>query len=150
MVKQIFSCTLLLLVIAPSVYAQRSANHAAVFDPSGDYHPVNKPNGTEWSVQFVLQVRHKHGRLVAWGQVRGIQPWYRFASVSVTSRHLKFSTVHINGVHYNFAGTFLRTGNFAAQTPDTGAILLKGTLRKFENGRNVLQLHTSFVYYPGC
>ena len=150
MVKQIFLCTLLLLVVAPSVRAQRSTNHAAIFDPSGDYHPVNKPAGTEWSVQFVLQVRHRRGRVVAWGQIRGVQPWYRFASASVTSRDLKFSTVRIHGVHYDFAGTFLGAGNFAAQTPDTGAILLRGTLRKFVNGRKVLQLHTSFVYYPGC
>ena len=148
--KRIFSCTLLLLVVAPSVCAQNSTNHAAIFDPSGDYHPVNKPDGTEWSVQFVLRVRHRRGRVVAWGQVRGIQPWYRFVSVSVTPRNLKFSTVRNHGVYYDFAGTFLGTGNFMAQTPDTGAILLRGTLRKFVNGRNVLHLRTSFVYYPGC
>ena len=150
MVKQILSCALVLLVVTLDVCAQRSTNHAAAFNPSGDYHPVNRPNGSEQSVQFVLQVRNRCGRRWAWGQVRGVQPWYRFASVSITVRHLKFSTVRIHGVHYDFAGMFLGTGNFGAKTPDTGAILLQGTLRKFVNGRDVLQLTTSFVYYPGC
>jgi hypothetical protein len=150
MVKRIFSCALLLLLVTLDVCAQRSTNHAAAFNPSGDYHPVNRPNGSEQSIQFVLQVRHRRGRLLAWGQVRGVQPWYRFASVSVTPRHLNFSTVRIHGVRYDFAGIFLATGNFAAKAPDTGVILLRGTLRKFVNGRNVLQLNTSFAYYPGC
>ena len=119
MVKRIFSCALLLLVVALDVCAQRSTDHAAAFNPSGDYHPVNRPNGSEQSIQFVLRVRHGRGRLLARGQVRGVQPWYRFMSVSVTPRYLKFATVRIHGVRYDFAGMFLGTGNFAAKVPDT-------------------------------
>jgi hypothetical protein len=150
MVKKTLAFALLIAVLSVVVDARRRTNHSATFNPSGDYHPMKRPEGSERFIQFDLQVRRRRGRLVAWGQIRGVQPWYRFTLVSPTEKHLKFSTARVHGVNYDFQGTFLRTGNFAAQTRDTGDVLLNGTLRKFVNGKIVMQLDTSFIYYPGC
>ncbi len=113
-----------------------------VFSPSGDYHPLNRPSEElEEFIQFDLQVRGKKGKLVAWGEVRGVQPWYKFTSVSITEKHLKFSTAKVGGVSYNFEGKFLKKGY---------GVTLEGTLRKFVNGKKVMEVKTPFVHYPGC
>lgn len=131
--------------------AQTSPNRTDIFNPSGDYHPLSLPaNQSEKSIQFDLQVRRKKVKLVAWGEVMGVQPWCRFTSVSVTEKHLKFSTAKVGGVSYDFDGTFLGSGDFASQFLGTGIVMLEGTLRKFVNGKKAMELSTSFVYYPGC
>jgi hypothetical protein len=113
-----------------------------VFSPSGDYHPLNRPaDESEKFIQFDLQVRGKKGKLVAWGEVRGVQSWYKFTSVSVTEKYLKFSTAKVSGVSYNFEGEFLKKGY---------GVTLEGTLRKFVNGKKVMEVHTPFVHYAGC
>ena len=131
--------------------AQTSPNRSDIFNPSGDYHPSIRPaNESEKSIQFVLQVRRKRGKLVAWGEVRGIQAWYRFTSVFVNEKHLKFSTAKVGGVSYDFDGTFLGRGDFPSQFLGTGIVMLEGTLRKFVNGKKAMKVSTSLVYYPGC
>jgi hypothetical protein len=149
MANRILACTLL-LVVGLDVYAQRSTNHASAFNPSGDYHPVNRPNGSEQFIQFVLQVRYRRGRRVAWGEVASVAQFYRFKSVSVTETHLRFSTERHHGIRYDFEGSFLRRGNFTTAPDIPGSLPLKGTLRKFVNGKKVMELITSFVYYVGC
>ena len=131
--------------------AQTSPNRAGIFNPSGDYHPLNRPaNESEKFIQFDLQVRRKKGKLVAWGEVRGVQSWYRFTSVFVTEKQLKFSTAKLGGVSYDLDGRFLGGGDFAIQSLGTGIVMLEGTLRKFVNGKKAMEVSTSFVYYPGC
>ena len=113
-----------------------------VFSPSGDYHPVNRPSDeSEKFIQFDLQVRGKKGKFVAWGEVRGVQPWYKFTSVSVSEKHLKFATAKVDGVSYSFEGEFLKKGY---------GITLEGTLQKFVNGKKVMEVRTPFVHYAGC
>ena len=131
--------------------AQTSPNRTDIFNPSGDYHPVSVPaNEAEKSIQFHLEVRRKKGKLVAWGEVMGVQPWCRFTSVVVTEKHLKFPTAKVGGVSYDFDGTFLGRGDFASQFLGSGIVMLEGTLRKFVNGKSAMEITTSFVYYPGC
>ena len=121
-----------------------------VFNPSGNYLPLNSPSDeSERFIQFDLEVRRKKGKLVAWGEVRGVQRWYKFTSISVTEKHLKFSTAKTGGVNYDFDGEFLGKGDFSSPA-QTGNILLKGTLRKFVNGKKVVEVNTSFKHYPGC
>jgi hypothetical protein len=149
--KQMLKCGVVLVAVFGIVVgAEAPTNRPAAFNPSGDYHPQNRPNGSERFIQFDLQVRRKQGRLVAWGEVRGVQAWYKFTSISVTEKHLKFSTARIQGVRYEFKGTFLATGRFADQSFGNGDVMLEGTLSKFVNGQRVMQLKTPFVYYPGC
>lgn len=121
-----------------------------LFNPSGDYHPLNRPSDeSERFIQFDLEVKRKKGKLVAWGEVKGVQPWYKFTSVSITEKHLKFSTAKIDGVNYDFNGEFLGKGDFSSLA-QTESIFLKGTLRKFINGKKVMEVSTSFKHYPGC
>lgn len=133
--------------------AQTSSNRNNVFNPSGDYHPQNlSADSSEKFIQFDLQVRRKKGKLVAWGEVRGVQPWYKFTSVSVTEDYLKFSTAKVDGVSYDFDGKFIGKGDFASQFSENGKgiVMLEGTLRKFVNGKKTSEITTFFLYYPGC
>ncbi len=131
--------------------AQSSTKNVDAFDPSGDYHPVNRPTeGSEKFIQFDLQVRRKKGKLVAWGEVRGVQTWFKFTSVFVTEERLKFSTATVSGVNYDFNGKFVGKGNFASKSLGNGIVMLEGTLRKFVNGKQSWEFNTAFIYYPGC
>ena len=129
--------------------AQRRSDHSLWFNPSGDYHPTNQPDDDR-GLQFQLQVRYKRGHRIAWGGVPGIAHFYRFRSVFVTPKHLRFSTERHQGVWYEFEGSFLRRGNFTTSLDIPGSVPLTGTLRKFVKGRKVMELNTSFVYYVGC
>jgi hypothetical protein len=131
--------------------AQSSPKFVDAFDPSGDYHPVNRPTEeSEKFIQFDLQVRRKKGKLVAWGEVRGVQPWYKFTSVFVTDERLKFSTAKVGAVSYNFDGKFVGKGNFASESLGNGIVMLEGILRKFVNGKQSWEINTAFIFYPGC
>ena len=149
----LITCGVLLITInfAIAGRAQTSANHSGRFNPSGDYHPVNPPAGeSERFIQFDLQVRRKNGKLIAWGEVRGVERWYKFTSVTVSEKHLKFSTVTIKGVRYSFDGEFLGKGDFASQSVGNGLVMLEGVLRKLVNGQSVSETRTSFLYFAGC
>ena len=69
-VKRTLLSALLVGTLACAIVAQRAANHADRFNPSGEYHPLNRT--TDYlDLQFHLQVRYKRGSLVAWGDVYG-------------------------------------------------------------------------------
>ena len=139
------------MAVVFGVSAQPSTNQSELFNPSGEYHPLNRPAQDIQDIQFHLQVRYRHGVLVAWGDLYGHENrFYRFRSISVTQKHLRFSTQRLHGVAYTFEGTFLQSGNFATQNPPPGSFPLEGTLRKFIGGTKVMELTTSFVYYVGC
>jgi hypothetical protein len=146
---RILSCVVLLLIASVGLDARHSANDFVRFNPSGEYHPSNRP-ADDIGLQFHLQVRYRHGRRVAWGEVASVVQFYRFKSVSVTEKHLRFSTERHHGVQYDFEGSFLRRGDFTTSLDIPGSVPLTGTLRKFVNGRKVIELTTSFVYYVGC
>ena len=148
-VKRLLSCVILLLVTGVGLNGQRRDNHSLRFNPSGDYHPLNR-SADDLGLQFHLQVRYRRGRRVAWGGVPTVAHFHRFKSVSVTEKHLRFSTERRYGVRYDFEGSFLRRGNFTTALDIPGSLPLKGTLRKFVNGKKVMELTTSFVYYVGC
>jgi hypothetical protein len=151
MTKGALQCLALALVVVFGVSAQPSTTDTERFNPSGEYHPLNRPAEDIGDLQFHLQVRYRRRTLVAWGDVYGHESqFYKFRLVSVTQKHLRFSTQRLRGVTYTFEGTFLRSGNFATQDPPPGSFPLEGTLRKFVGGRKVMDLTTSFVYYVGC
>lgn len=149
MANRLLSCVLLILVTAVGLDAQHRKNHSLRFNPSGDYHPSHRP-ADDIGLQFHLQVRYKRGRRVAWGDVPTVAHVYRFKSVFVTEKHLRFSTERHHGIRYDFEGSFLRRGNFTTSPDIPGSLPLNGILRKFVNGRKVMELITSFIYYVGC
>jgi hypothetical protein len=122
------------------------------FDPSGDYHPTCQITAeSERSVQFVLEVRRRRQKLVAWGHLSSVGASYKFTSVSVTEKHLTFRTQKVKAVDYRFDGRFLGEGNFSEQfSGGVGSVMLEGTLQKFVNGQKVFEINTPFVHYPGC
>jgi hypothetical protein len=125
--------------------------HAAPFNPSGDYHPANPPaQGPEKFAHFDLEVRRRKGKLVAWGDVRGVGARYEFAAVSVTERRLKFKTVRVRGISYGFDGVFLGGGDFPSQFTGYGVVMLEGTLTRYQAGKKVAEINSHFLYYPGC
>jgi len=147
--RRIVSVVLLILCIA---YSSSAAGVRAPFDPSGDYHP-SRPitSESERSIQFDLQVRRKKQKLVAWGHVANVGTWYKFASVFVTEKELRFRTRRIKGVHYTFEGRFLREGNFSEQYGGgAGTVALEGKLVKIVNGEKVFEINMPFVHFPGC
>ena len=145
---RILSCVVLVLIASVSLDARHSANDFGRFNPSGEYHPSNRP-ADDIGLQFHLQVRYRRGLRIAWGEVASVVQ-FRFKSVSVTEKHLRFSTERHHGVQYDFEGSLLRRGNFITSLDIPGSVPLTGTLRKFVNGRKVMELNTSFVYYVGC
>ena len=146
---RILSFVVILLIASVGLHARHSANDFVRFNPSGEYHPSNRP-ADDIDLQFHLQVRYRRGRRVAWGEVASVAQFYRFRSVSVTENHLRFSTERHRGVQYDFEGSFLRLGDFTTSLDIPGSVSLTGTLRKFVNGRKVRELNTSFIYYVGC
>ena len=121
------------------------------FNPSGDYHPANlQKRESEKFTHFDLEVGRRKGKLVAWGDVRGADMHYKFASVSVTEETLKFTTVSIRGVRYSFDGRFLGRGDFPSQFTGHGIVMLEGTLTRFEHGKKAAEITSPFLYYPGC
>ena len=152
--RQIFKGGLILIAVFGSFSVapgQPPTNPRAAFNPSGDYHPVNRPTtDSERFIQFVLRVRRKSGRVIAWGYVSGVRSSYRFTYISATEKHLKFSTLKVRGASYDFDGRFLGRGDFPSQWPGQGVVMLEGTLRKFINGKKVMEINTPFLYYPGC
>jgi hypothetical protein len=149
-VNRLLSCVVLLFVTGAVVYGQQSKSRFVRFNPSGEYHPSSGRPADDIFLQFHLQVRYKRGRRIAWGGIPTVAHFYRFKSVSVTEKHLRFSTKRRHGVRYDFEGSFLRRGNFTTALDIPGSLPLKGTLRKFVNGKKVMELTTSFVYYVGC
>ena len=148
--NRILSLVGLLLVTGAVVCGQQSKGRFVRFNPSGEYHPSNGRPADDIFLQFHLQVRYKRGRRIAWGEVASVVRFYRFRDVSVTQKHLRFSTARHHGVWYDFEGTFLRGGNFSTALDIPGSFPLKGTFRKFVDGKRVMELTTSFVYYVGC
>ena len=146
---RILSCVVLLLISSVGLDARHFANDLVRFNPSGEYHPSNRP-AYDLGLQFHLQVRYKRGRRVASGEVASVVQFYRFKSVSVTEKDLRFSTERHRGVQYSFEGSFLRGGDFTTSPDIPGSAPLTGTLRKLVSGRKVMELTTSFVYYVGC
>lgn len=125
--------------------------YAPSFNPSGDYHPATPPGHEALKfAHFDLEVRRRKGRLVAWGDVRNSNTHYKFASVSITERTLKFTTVSVRGVSYGFDGRFLGRGDFPSQFTGHGVIMLEGTLTKYERGKKAAEVTSPFLYYPGC
>src|SRR3712207_1207736 len=112
-------------VISPTVLSP--GNAPGPFNPSGDYHPANlrRPESEEFA-HFDLEVGRRKGKLVAWGDVRGADTHYKFASVSVTEETLKFTPVRIRGVRYSFDGRFLGRGDFPRPSTCRGTVMRAG------------------------
>jgi hypothetical protein len=70
-------------------------------------------------------------------------------SPKLTGKNLTFSTTTVNGVSYNFTGTFEKLDNFSANPPPSDEVILKGKLTKMLDGNMVIESDVSFTYSAG-
>src|SRR5260221_11145449 len=104
--KQFLQWGVLFGLIAGHVVAQRPADHAERFNPTGEYHPLNRPPDN-LDLQFHLRVRYKHRTLVAWGDLYSSDNrFYKFRSVSLTEKHLRFTIQGVHAATYPLKGSF--------------------------------------------
>lgn len=140
----------IILVVVTTFFGVMSLDaQTRAFDPSGNYHPVKSPSSkADQFIQINLRFGKENGRSVARGEVRNVGQWYKFRTVDINERGFRFLTAKIDGVRYEFAGSFLGKGNFARQWSGSGLKMLNGSLRKYVHGVQVLSPDTEFVYYP--
>jgi len=146
-------CISLFFTCLIETQAARNANTKPGFNPSGDYHPLKETEDkSDKFAQFVLKARKKRDKWKVVGDVRNTGISYKFASYTLTEKHLRFTTVKVGGVFYTFDGKFVLNGNFAKHFSKTGrgVIALEGTLQKFVHGKKKGKIKSSFLYYPGC
>lgn len=74
---------------------------------------------------------------------------YKLVSPKLTGKNLTFSTTTVNGVSYNFTGTFEKLDNFSANPPPSDEVILKGKLTKMLDGNMVIESDVSFTYSAG-
>lgn len=74
---------------------------------------------------------------------------YTLVSPKLDGQHLTFTTVDVNGVHYEFDGTFTTTGEFATNPPASDVAVLTGTLKKVREGSAVASTPVRFHYEAG-
>jgi hypothetical protein len=72
---------------------------------------------------------------------------YKLTKISTKANTISFSTETLNGIHYEFKGRFLATGNFQDEWP-TGEVL-KGHLIKKQGDKVLTESNVSFTYFGG-
>ena len=74
---------------------------------------------------------------------------YRLANPTLNGNDLNFTTAAVNGISYRFTGRFEMMRDFAANPPESDAVVLRGTLTKLERGEVVAETPVSFTYSAG-
>lgn len=74
---------------------------------------------------------------------------YTLVSPKLEGEHLAFTTVDVNGVHYEFDGSFTMRDDFAANPPASDVAVLTGTLKKVREGSAVAATPVRFHYEAG-
>lgn len=72
---------------------------------------------------------------------------FHLEPVRLEGQALSFTTREIDGISYDFEGTFLVSGELPAQAPQ--GTVLKGRLRRLERGAPAGELDARFTYTPG-
>lgn len=72
---------------------------------------------------------------------------FHLQPVRLEGQALSFKTQEIDGISYDFEGTFLVSGELPTQAPQ--GTVLKGRLRRLERGSPAGELEARFSYTPG-
>ncbi len=144
--------TFLLLLTTLLLFSSSSAQTSVTnepFDPTGGYHPVQRPEGSpDKFLHFALRLERSRGKRIISGEVRGVGAWYRFKTSAVDAKGIRFVTDAIENVRYQFEGAFTGKGDYARQWAGTELLFLKGRLTKYVDGRKAWEIDTPFAYYP--
>lgn len=76
-------------------------------------------------------------------------PDFKLVNPTMTGRNLTFTTAAVDGVHYEFTGTFDVLHKFAENPPEYETPVLTGTLTKHRNGNSVASTPVKFRYEAG-
>lgn len=74
---------------------------------------------------------------------------FKLVSPELDGATLKFKTISVGGISYEFNGAFLVSGNFVENPPTWETAVLSGTLTKTAGGRVVASTPVSFRYEAG-
>lgn len=74
---------------------------------------------------------------------------FHFKSLVVKRNDFRFTTLTRRGVHYTFAGRFLRGGVYAELGLDDEKPVLEGVLTKYVRGKKVDEAKLKFSYFGG-
>ena len=74
---------------------------------------------------------------------------FPYKTLTVKQNDFRFTTVPSGGVHYTFAGKFLRGGVFAEQDLFDEQPVLEGVLAKYKNGKKLVEAKLKFSYFGG-
>ena len=74
---------------------------------------------------------------------------YTLVNPAMNGRNLTFTTIAVDGVHYEFTGAFDLLDNFAANPPAYETTVLTGTLTKHRNGQRVASTPVKYRYEAG-
>lgn len=135
--------TLALVVSAPAQTRRQE------FNPDGAFWIIGKaPNGFSDFGGINL-----NGRRLRHIPTQGLQLMngrtLHFKSLVVKRNDFRFTTIARGGVHYTFAGRFLRGGVFAEQDLFDEQPVLEGVLTKYVRGKKVAEATLKFSYFGG-
>lgn len=124
------------------------------FRPYGYFSMIGNPPrgfGNFDSIQYWMKSVEQSGpdiseRLSGVNVRRGIV--YRYSTISVNRKIFSFTTKQIKGISYSFIGRFLRT-DFVESEYEPNRPVLKGTLKKYKNGKKIAEAKTKFSYFAG-
>ena len=143
---KIIALATLLLALAVSAPAQTKRQE---FNPDGAFWIIGKaPNGFSDFGGINL-----NGRRLRHIPSQGLQLMngrtFHFKSLVVKRNDFRFTTVTRGGVHYTFAGRFLRGGVYAELGLYDEQPVLEGVLTKYVRGKKVAEATLKFSYFGG-
>lgn len=119
------------------------------FNPDGSFWIIGQPpNGFSEFGGINLNGRRLR-RLPSQGLQLINGKTFHYKTLTVKQNNFIFTTVSSGGVHYTFAGKFLRGGVFAEQDLFDEQPVLEGVLAKYKDGKKVAEAKLKFSYFGG-
>ena len=73
---------------------------------------------------------------------------YKLMKPEISGNNIKFKTETLNGINYEFDGT-LKRKDLAENQPAPDDVVMSGTLKKMENGKQIAESLTNFTWSVG-
>lgn len=133
-------CFLAVLMIASGASAQN-------FDLEGFYMPLGNWSKDFKNIEHIALRGTKSTNINGW--IHTSSSRFKLANAKLNGKNFSFTTTKSSGVSYEFTGSFVRLEKFLETQPPTSEAVLKGTLKKFRNGKKIAENSVSFFYFVG-
>lgn len=124
-----------------AAYAQ-----AQTFDLEGFFMPEGIWLKDFKNIDHIYLSGKQSNKIGGWIQLKN-QSRFKVISPVLNGKDFSFKTTKSGGVSYEFSGVFILLENFSETQPQ--GRVLKGTLKKFRNGRRISESPVSFTYFVG-